>query len=112
MALTIVIITVIFAACVVYAFKAKANFPSFTDEQLLTQHRRFLGEMESSRKYIGATYFHAVEKGSPAQAELVLRGYHVAKLLQERITAEREDRPINWASCRAIPGEKPRKAAP
>ncbi len=100
MALTIAIIALIFGACAVYAYKAKVNFPSFTDEQLLIQHRRFLSELESSRKYIGATYFHAVEKGSPAQAELLLRGYDVAKLLQERVVAERENRPINWNHCR------------
>ncbi|NKB55303.1 MAG: hypothetical protein GKS00_03110 [Alphaproteobacteria bacterium] len=100
MVITIAIITILFAACAVYAYKAKADFPTFTDEQLLNQHRRFLSELESSRSYIGATYFHAVEKGSPAQAELMLRGYDIDKLLRERVSAEQEDRPLNWNACR------------
>ncbi len=74
MALTIALITIVVAACAVYAYKAKAQFPTFTDEQLLNQHCRFLDELELSRKYIGATYFHAAEKGSPAEAELRQRG--------------------------------------
>jgi hypothetical protein len=107
MALTIAIIVVLFVACAIYAYKAKGNIPNFTDEQLLNQHRRFLAELESSRSYIGATYFHSVEKGSPAQAELTLRGYDVTKLLQERASAEREDRPMDWDSCRAQPIARP-----
>lgn len=111
MALTIAIITILFAACAVYAYKAKSDFPTFTDEQLLSQHRRFLNELESSRKYIGATYFHSVEKGSPAQAELMLRGYDVDQLLRERVTAEREDRPMNWNACRTSSAAHPSSAA-
>ncbi len=111
MALTIAIITLIFIACTVYAYKARGDFPSFTDEQLLKQHQRFLEELESSRKYIGATYFHAVEKGSQAQAELALRGYDVAKLLQESVTAAREERPMNWNSCRTGSNFKAKEGA-
>lgn len=101
MVLTILVITSIFVACAVYAYKAKGAFPTFTDEQLLVQHLRFLAELDSSRRYIGATYFYAVEKGSPAQAELVQRGYDIDKLLRERAAAEREGRPMNWPACRA-----------
>jgi hypothetical protein len=101
MVLTIVIITLIFIAGAIYAYRAKESFPTFTDEQLLSQHVRFLSELESSRRYIGATYFNAVEKGSPAQAELMRRGYDIDKLLQERIVAEREGRPIDWDACKA-----------
>ena len=105
MALTIVVITLIFIACVVYAYRAKSKFPTFTDEQLLNQHVRFLHELDSSRKYIGATYFHSKEKGSPAQAELGRRGYDVDKLLLERVAAEREGRDMNWAACKTQSGE-------
>ena len=104
MALTIAVITVFFIACLIFAFRAKADYPTFTDEQLLNQHRRFLGELETSRKYIGATYFHAVDKGSAAEQELVKRGYDVQALLRERVEAEREERELNWAACR---GSKP-----
>lgn len=100
MALTIAIITILFIVFAVYAYRAKADFPTFTDEQLLNQHRRFLEELESSRRYIGATYFHNVEKGSAAQAELVLRGYDIDMLLRERVIAEREGRDINWGACK------------
>jgi hypothetical protein len=100
MALTIAIITILFVVFAVYAYRAKSNFPAFTDVQLLNQHRRFLKELESSRRYIGATYFHSVEKGSAAQAELVLRGYDVDILLRERVMAEREGRDINWDACK------------
>ena len=62
MSLTIAIISLIFIACVFYAYKIKGNLPSFTDDQLLVQHQRFLAELESSRKYIGATYFNSIEK--------------------------------------------------
>lgn len=103
MALTIAIITILFLVFAVYAYRAKPDFPTFTDEQLLNQHRRFLKELESSRRYIGATYFHSVEKGSPAQAELVLRGYDVDMLLRERVMAERESREINWGACKIRP---------
>ena len=62
MSLTIAVISLIFVGCVYYAYKMKANYPTFNDEQLLDQHRRFLSELESSRRYIGATYFNSVEK--------------------------------------------------
>ena len=104
MGLTIAIIAALFVACAIYAYKVKGQLPSFTDEQLLAQHRRFLAELESSRKYIGATYFHSVEKGSSAQAELTLRGYDVDRLLRERAVAEQDGRPMNWKSCRTGPG--------
>lgn len=100
MALTIAIITILFIIFAVYAYRAKSDFPAFTDEQLLNQHRRFLQELDSSKRYIGATYFHSVEKGSAAQAELVLRGYDVDMLLRERVMAEREGREINWGACK------------
>lgn len=103
MSLTIAVISLIFVACVIFAYKMKANYPTFTDEQLLDQHRRFLDELETSRRYIGATYFNAVEKGSPAQAELVLRGYDVEKLLRERTMAEREEREMDWSACKFTP---------
>ena len=103
MALTIAIITILFVVFAVYAYKAKSDFPTFTDEQLLNQHRRFLKELEMSRRYIGATYFHSVEKGSAAQAELVLRGYDINLLLRERVMAEREGRDINWGACKIKP---------
>ncbi len=100
MALTIVAITIVFIVCAIIAYKAKANYPTFTDEQLLNQHIRFLDELDSARKYIGATYFHEVEKGSPAEHELTQRGYDVAVLLPERAAANRESRAINWDSCK------------
>ena len=79
--------------------------------ELLDQHRRFLSELESSRRYIGATYFNSVEKGSPAQAELTLRGYDVEKLLRERSFAEKEDRPMNWDICKTVPTKPSRGPA-
>lgn len=100
MALTIIAIILIFIVCAVYAYRAKTKFPTFTDEQLLNQHLRFLDELESSRKYIGATYFHTIEKGSQGQAELRLRGYDVNKLLQEHAAAERDCRDMNWETCK------------
>ncbi len=109
MSLTIAVISLIFITCAVFAYKMRGNLPSFTDEQLLVQHRRFLAELESSRKYIGATYFNSIEKGSAAQAELTLRGYDVEKLLRECIFAEKEDRPMNWQACKAA--SKPSRAA-
>jgi hypothetical protein len=60
-----------------------------------------LAELESSRRYIGATYFNSIEKGSPAQSELVLRGYDIEKLLRERAFAEQEGRDMNWNTCKA-----------
>jgi hypothetical protein len=101
MSLTIAVISLIFIACVIVAYKMKGNLPAFTDEQLLVQHRRFLAELESSKKYIGATYFNSVEKGSPAQAELKMRGYDIEKLLRECNFAEQEDRPMKWEACKA-----------
>lgn len=103
MSLTIAIISIIFVGCVYYAYKMKGNYPTFTDEQLLDQHRRFLSELESSRRYIGATYFNSVEKGSAAQAELTLRGYDVEKLLRERSFADKEGREMNWDACKTTP---------
>ena len=100
MSLTIAVISLIFVGCVYYAYKMKANYPTFNDEQLLDQHRRFLSELESSRRYIGATYFNSVEKGSAAQTELMLRGYDVEKLLRERSFAEKEGRQMNWELCK------------
>lgn len=107
MSLTIAIISLIFVGCVYYAYKMKGNLPTFTDAQLLDQHRRFLSELESSRRYIGATYFNSVEKGSAAQTELVLRGYDVEKLLRERAFAEQEGREMNWDACKAAPKGPP-----
>ena len=89
-----------FVACAIYAYKLKGKLPNFTDEQLLSQHRRFLAELDSSRKYIGATFFHSMEKGSAPQAELMLRGYDVDKLLRERAVAEEEGRPMDWEACK------------
>lgn len=100
MAITILAIAIFFIACAIYAYRAKAGYPRFTDAQLLDQHRRFLDEVESSRKYIGATYFHTVEKGSPAQAALTLRGFDVKKLLREHAAARRENREMDWNACR------------
>jgi hypothetical protein len=100
MVLTIVAITIVFIVCAVIAYKAKSTYPTFTNEQLLNQHLRFLDELVSARKYIGATYFHEVEKGSQAEHELILRGYDVAALLPERAAADRENRAINWNACR------------
>lgn len=111
MALTIAIVTILFITFAVYAYRAKADFPTFTDEQLLNQHRRFLEDLESSRKYIGATYLHSVEKGSAAQTELVLRGYDVDMLLRERVMAEREGRAINWSACRSSSNKSRSKAS-
>jgi hypothetical protein len=102
MVLTIVAIVVMFVVCAVVAYKAKASYPTFTDEQLLNQHLRFLDELESSRKYIGATFFYEVEKGSPAQHELTLRGYDIKALLVERAIANRQTRDINWNACKII----------
>ena len=99
MALTIVAITIVFIVCAIIAYKAKATYPTFTDEQLLNQHLRFLDDLDSSRSYIGATYFHEIEKGSPAERELALRGYDVAALLSERAAAKRENRAIDWKAC-------------
>lgn len=107
MGLTIAIIALFFVACAIYAYKVRGKLPTFTDEQLLSQHRRFLSELESSRKYIGATYFHSVEKGSAAERELRQRGYDINKLLRERERAETEGRPMDWASCKALPGTTP-----
>lgn len=101
MSLTIAVISLIFLAIVIFAYKMKGSLPAFTDEQLLVQHRRFLAELESSKQYIGATYFNSVEKGSPAQAELRMRGYDVEKMLRERNFAEQEERPMNWEACKA-----------
>lgn len=101
MSLTIAVISLIFLGCVYYAYKIKGDLPTFTDAQLLDQHRRFLSELESSRRYIGATYFNSVEKGSAAQTELVLRGYDVEKLLRERAFAEQEGRKMDWSACKA-----------
>ena len=112
MALTIALISIVLIACAVYAYKAKAHYPEFTDTQLLNQHCRFLDELDSSRKYIGATYFHAVEKGSPAEFELTARGYDVKKLLQERMAAGREDREIHWRACRLPAAERKAVAPP
>jgi len=103
MSLTIAVITIFFIGCGYYAYKMKRNYPTFTKEQLLDQHRRFLSELESSRRYIGATYFNSVEKGSVAQAELTLRGYDVEKLLRERAFAEEEGREMNWNACKVSP---------
>ena len=103
MSLTIAIISIFFIGCVYYAYKMKGNYPTFTDEQLLDQHRRFLSELESSRRYIGATYFNSVEKGSAAQAELIFRGYDVEKLLRERSFSEKEGREMNWKACKVTP---------
>ena len=103
MSLTIAVITIFFIGCGYYAYKMKRNYPTFTEEQLLDQHRRFLSELESSRRYIGATYFNSVEKGSTAQAELTLRGYDVEKLLRERAFAEKEGRKMNWNACKVLP---------
>jgi hypothetical protein len=100
MVLTIVAIVVVFIVCAVIAYKAKASYPTFTDEQLLNQHLRFLDELESARKYIGATFFYEVEKGSPAQHELAMRGYDIKVLLVERAIANRETREINWNACK------------
>jgi len=111
MALTIAIITILFIIFAVYAYRAKSDFPTFTDQQLLNQHRRFLQELESSRRYIGATYFYNVEKGSAAQAELVLREYDVDMLLRERVMAEREGRDINWGACKLKSNSSRGKAA-
>ncbi|MEX2618540.1 MAG: hypothetical protein WD767_20845 [Alphaproteobacteria bacterium] len=104
MALTIAAITIIFILCLLVAVKAAKNPPVFTDEQLLNQHRRFLGDLEASRKYIGAGYLNAREKGSAAERELVLRGYDVGRLLAERFAAERDGRPMDWQACRTVKG--------
>ncbi len=111
MVLTIIAVTAVFIVCSIFAYKAKVNYPVFTDEQLLSQHLRFLDELVSARKYVGATYFYEIEKGSQAEHELTRRGFDVAALLSERADAERENRDINWTACRdhapprrAIPG--------
>lgn len=103
MSLTIAIIALFFIGGVYYAYKMKGNYPTFSDEQLLDQHRRFLSELESSRRYIGATYFNSVEKGSAAQAELMMRGYDIEKLLRERAFAEKDGREMNWNACKVSP---------
>ncbi len=105
MALTITAITIVFIICAIIAYKAKATYPTFTDENLLEQHLRFLDELDSARKYIGATYFHEVEKGSPAEHELTQRGYDVAALLIERAIANRESRAIHWSACKKTTSE-------
>lgn len=100
MALTIVGICIFFIVCTVIAVKAKDRYPKFTNEQLLNQHVRFLEDLESSRKYIGATYLLQKEKGSDAAAELELRGFDVACLMRERALSERANRKMNWNTCR------------
>ena len=109
MVLTIVAIVIVFVVCSIIAYKAKATYPTFTDEQLLNQHIRFLEDLESARKYIGATYFYEVEKGSPAERELTLRGYDVQALLAERAIASRQTRAINWIACKL--GARPVKSS-
>lgn len=99
MVLTIVIIIVIFIGCVVVALKARDNSPIFTDEQLLNQHVRFLDELVRSRKYVGAASFLQKEKGSAAQAELVLRGIDVEMAIRERYIANRQEREMDWSVC-------------
>lgn len=100
MALTIVIITILFSLCVVVAVKAKAHYPTFTDDQLLNQHRRFLDDLDRTRKYVGAAYFVQKEKGSDAQAELTLRGFDVALALKEHRAASLAGRAMDWSLCR------------
>ena len=102
MVLTIVAIVIVFVVCSIIAYNAKASYPTFTDEQLLNQHLRFLEELNSARKYIGATYFHESEKGSSAEHELTLRGYDVKALLAERAIANRQTRALDWNACRSI----------
>jgi hypothetical protein len=101
MALTIVIILIFFIACVIFAVKAKAHYPDFTDDQLLSQHRRFLDELDQSRKYVGAAYFVQKEKGSTAQAELTLRGFDVDLALREHRAASLAGRAMDWSVCRS-----------
>jgi hypothetical protein len=103
MVLTIIVITVIFIGCLVVALKARDSYPAFSDEQLLNQHMRFLDELDRSRKYVGATYFHQKEKGSPAQRELTLRGIDVELAIRERHFSKRQNRPMDWDACRLAP---------
>ncbi|MDA0662238.1 MAG: hypothetical protein O3B08_05320 [Proteobacteria bacterium] len=107
MALTIAAITIIFILCLLVAIRVAKNRPVFTDEQLLNQHRRFLEDLESSRKYIGASYLNAREAGSAAERELTGLGYDVARLLAERFAAERDERPMDWQACRRPGGARP-----
>lgn len=100
MALTIVIIIILFILCFVVALKAKTNYPVFTNNQLLSQHRRFLNDLYRSRKYVGAAYFLQKEKGSEAEAELILRGFDVDKVLKEHRAATLADRDMDWNACR------------
>ncbi len=110
MALIIAAISILFIFCLVIAVKAKKNRPVFNDEQLLNQHRRFLEDLEASRKYIGASYLNASEKGSAAERELTRRGYDVHQLLAERFAAERDGRPMDWHACRRM--NAPRREEP
>jgi hypothetical protein len=103
MALTIVIIIAIFVCCLYVAVKARDSYPAFSDEQLLNQHRRFVDELDRSRKYVGATYFLQKEKGSPAQHELALRGFDAELAIRERHIAQRQNRPMDWSVCRLTP---------
>ena len=100
MALTIVIITILFIFCLVIAVKAKADYPIFTNDQLLSQHRRFLADLDRNRKYAGATYFIQKDKGSDAQAELILRGFDVDRMLKEHRAATLAKREMDWDACR------------
>ena len=99
MAIIIAAITVVFIICLVIALKARDNYPVFTDEQLLNQHYRFLGELEASRRHFSTNYLLGKQKGSPAEHELARRGYDIKKLLTERQAAEREGRAMNWQAC-------------
>jgi hypothetical protein len=103
MSLTIVIILALFIFFLTVALKARDSYPTFSDEQLLNQHRRFIDELDRSRKYVGATYFLQKEQGSPAQRELTLRGFDVELAIRERHVAERQNRPMDWSVCRLTP---------
>jgi hypothetical protein len=100
MAYIVAALTALFIALLVYTLRAQRRYPTFTDEQLLNQHCRFLEELEASSRYMGGNYVLEKERGSPAEHELAARGYDVRALLAERIAAENEGREMNWNACR------------
>ena len=100
MAYIVAALTALFIGLLVFTLRAQKRYPTFTDEQLLNQHCRFLEELEASSRYLGGKYVLEKEKGSSAEHELARRGYDVRALLAERIAAEHAGREMRWNACR------------